>query len=55
MITVYERNARAADYSRRCRHIRRTKKRLASAAVQRALLSSSFLFIVALAAYIITK
>ena len=55
MMSIRERNARAADYSRRCRHIRRTKKRLASAAVQRALLSSMFIFIIALAAYIITR
>ena len=52
MLTIHERNARADAYSYRCFRRRQHK---ASAAVQRALLSSSFLFIVALAAYIITK
>ena len=52
MITVHERNARANAYSYRCLRRRQQK---ASAAVQRALLSSMFLFILALAAYIITK
>lgn len=52
MITVHERNARADAYSYRCFRRRQHK---ASAAVQRALLSSMFLFILALAAYIITK
>ena len=52
MMTLYERNARAAAYSYRCM---RRRQQAASAAVQRALLSSLFLFILALAAYIITK
>lgn len=52
MMTIRERNARAAAYSYRCSR-RRFQK--ANAAVQRALLSSMFLFILALAAYIITK
>lgn len=52
MITVYERNARARAYSHRCM---RRRQQAASAAVQRALLSSLFIFIIALAAYIITK
>lgn len=52
MLTIYERNLRAGEYSYRC-FCRRRKK--ANAAVQRALLSSLFLFTVALAAYIITR
>ena len=52
MKSIRERNARAAAYSYRC--IRRRFQR-ATAAVQRALLSSMFIFIIALAAYIITK
>ena len=52
MMSIRERNARAAAYSYRCE---RRRYRKANAAVQRALLSSLFLFTVALAAYIITK
>lgn len=52
MMSIRERNARANAYSYRCLRRRQQK---ASAAVQRALLSSLFLFTVALAAYIITK
>lgn len=51
-MSIRERNARANAYSYRCLRRRQQK---ASAAVQRALLSSLFLFTVALAAYIITK
>lgn len=51
-MSIHERNARAGAYSYRCFRRRQHK---ASAAVQRALLSSIFLFILALAAYIITK
>lgn len=53
MLTLYERNLRAAEYSRRCRHVRRRKREAANAAVQRALLTSLFLFTLALGAYII--
>ena len=52
MLTIYERNLRAGEYSYRCFRRRQHKT---SAAVQRALLSSLFLFTVALAAYIITR
>lgn len=52
MMTLHERNARARAYSHRCM---RRRQQAATAAVQRALLSSLFLFTVALAAYIITR
>lgn len=54
MRTVYERNLRAAEYSRRCRRVRRDKKRATDAAVQRALTAAAFLSALALAAYVIT-
>lgn len=52
MLTIHERNTRAAAYIYRCQRKRYHK---ANAIVQRALLSSSFLFVIALAAYIITR
>lgn len=53
MLTLYERNLRAADYSRRCRHARREKRHAADAMVQRVLLASALLFTLALWAYAI--
>ena len=52
MLTIRERNIRAAAYSYRCQRKRYHK---ANAAAQRVLLSSAFLFAVAISAYIITK
>lgn len=54
MLTIYERNLKAAEYSRQKRHERRMKKRIADARVQRVLLASALLFTLALGAYIIT-